>query len=114
MTSRPPRVTPSRASRHDTHPNRDGPRRALLRCRVATIAAGAPVVLLADILEESELVPIGPQRQLEVLRERPREDLGVVDSDLVLQLVARAPQSFDRMQRIGVPAALRGIGVVVI
>src|SRR5439155_18468883 len=87
VASRPIASTPERK-----HPNVILAARGSLRARVATVAAGAAVVLFADIFKESELVPIGPERELEVLRERPREDLGIVDGDLVLQLVPRAPQ----------------------
>ena len=66
------------------------------------------------VLQETERLPVGPERQLEILREGSREDLGVVDGDAVLQRVSVARQMFGGAKRIGVPAALGRIRVVVI
>src|SRR5262245_47520483 len=86
----------------------------LLNVRRPAVAAGAAVVFLTDVLEQAERLPVGAQRELEVLRERLREDLRVVDRDLVAQLVADARQPLDRVQRVAVPARLRRVRVVVV
>src|SRR6187455_3142957 len=85
-----------------------------LRVRRAAIAAGAAIVLLAYVLEQAKRLPVRAQGQLEVLRERPSENLGVIDRDLVAQRVAIARQAFDRVQLLAVPARLRRIGVVIV
>src|SRR5262245_66041962 len=67
----------------------------LLNVRRTAVAAGAAIVFLADVLEQAERLPVGAQRELEVLRERLRENLWVVDRDLIKQLIAGPRQAFD-------------------
>jgi hypothetical protein len=55
--------------------------------RRAAVAAGASIVLLAHVFQQAQSIPVWPKRQLEVLRPRSREDLGVVDGDAVLKLI---------------------------
>ena len=76
--------------------------------------SGAPIVFLGDMLQKADLIPVGAQRQLEILREGLRKDLWIVDRDLVLKLAAGALQAFDGVKRITMPAGLCRVGVVIV
>ena len=86
----------------------------LLSIGLAAVTSGAPIVFLADILQKPDLIPVGAQRQLEILREGPGKDLWIVDRDLVLKLAAGALQAFDGVKRITMPAGLGRVGVVIV
>ena len=60
------------------------------------------------------MVPVGAKRQFKVLRERPGEDLWIVDGDLVRELVPFTLQVLDGVKRIAVPAGFCRVRVVIV
>src|SRR3990172_1146673 len=83
--------------------------------RRAAVPPLAAVVLLADELVEADLLPLGVQLHLELVRPGRSEDLGIVDGQPVVDRVRILEgQPLDRVKGVGVHPVLRWILIVVV
>src|SRR5262249_50563410 len=106
-----PSRVPAGSAARTASPNTRRKQSALL---IPAFASGTPVVV-ADVLEEPDLVPLGLGDDFKLLRPGLREDLGVVDREVVRQRGLALPaNALDRVKRVAVHPEFLLVRVVVV
>src|SRR5581483_8625534 len=78
-------------------------------------AAGTAVVLFADILVEPGRFPLGLGRDLELLRPRTREDLGIIDGQVIGKRLRSLPgDPLGGLERVSVHAIFVRMSVEIV